>query len=190
MISDNAAFSTIDIEDFYLGTPLPHPEFIRILTKFIPEKVIAFYKLQPFIHNGALFCMVLKTHYGLPQAGALSQQRLFKHLEQNGYHELFHAPALFRNKDGSIRFALVVDDFAVVWSSTQAMQHFLNSLRDLYPIKVDYLGLKYLGINIDINRKQRHVTLSMPGYIAKLMKKVRPEGVKAASTPSIYSAPN
>ena len=30
----------------------------------------------------------------------------------------------------------------------------------------------------------------MPGYIAKLMKKVRPEGIKAASTPSIYSAPN
>jgi hypothetical protein len=131
MISDNAAFSTIDIEDFYLGTPLPHPEYIRIPTKFIPEKVIAFYKLQPFIHNGALFCMVLKTHYGLPQAGALSQQRLFKHLEQNGYHQLFHAPALFRNRDGSIRFALVVDDFAVVWSSAQAMQHFLNTLRKL-----------------------------------------------------------
>jgi hypothetical protein len=190
MISDNAAFSTIDIEDFYLGTPLPHPEYIRIPTKFIPAKVIAFYKLQPFLHNGALFCMVLKTHYGLPQAGALSQQRLFKHLEENGYHQLFHAPALFRNKDGSIRFALVVDDFAVVWSSAQSMQHFLTTLRKLYTVKVDYLGLKYLGINIDINRKQRHVTLSMPGYIAKLMKKVRPEGVKAASTPSIYSAPN
>jgi hypothetical protein len=61
----------------------------------------------------------LKTHYGLPQSGALSQQRLFKHLEQHGYHQLFHAPALFRNKDGSIRFALVVDDFAVrIYSET------------------------------------------------------------------------
>ncbi len=40
MISDNAAFSTVDLEDFYLGTPLPHPEFIRIPTSFIPKKVI------------------------------------------------------------------------------------------------------------------------------------------------------
>jgi hypothetical protein len=190
MISDNAAFSTIDIEDFYLGTDLPHPEYIRIPIKFIPKKVITFYNLQPFIHKGALFCMVLKTHYGLPQAGALSQQRLFAHLEKNGYHQLFHAPALFRNKDGSIRFALVVDDFAVVWSSTKSMQHFIDTLRELYTIKIDYRGLKYLGINIDVNRKKRHVTLSMPGYIAKLMKRVRPAGVKAASTPSVYSAPN
>jgi hypothetical protein len=190
MISDNAAFSTIDIEDFYLGTPLPHPEYIRIPITFIPKKVIAFYKLQPFIHKGALFCMVLKTHYGLPQAGALSQQRLFAHLELHGYHQLFHAPALFRNKDGSIRFALVVDDFAVVWSSAKSMQQFIDTLRKLYTVKIDYLGMKYLGINIGINRKQRHVTLSMPGYIAKLLKKVRPAGVKPASTPSVYSPPN
>jgi hypothetical protein len=190
MISDNAAFSTIDIEDFYLGTTLPYPEYIRIPTTFIPKKVIAFYKLQPFIHKGALFCMVLKTHYGLPQAGALSQQRLFAHLEQHGYHQLSHAPALFRNKDGSIRFALVVDDFAVVWSSAKSMQHFIDTLRKLYTVKIDYLGLKYLGINIEVNRKQRHVTLCMPGYIAKLLKRVRPAGVKAASTPSVYSPPN
>jgi hypothetical protein len=30
MISENANFSTIDLTDFYLGTDLPHPEFIRI----------------------------------------------------------------------------------------------------------------------------------------------------------------
>jgi hypothetical protein len=190
MISDNAAFSTIDIEDFYLGTPLPHPEFIRISTKFIPAKVIAFYKLKPFIHKGALFCMVLKTHYGLPQAGALSQERLFAHLEQHGYHQLFHAPALFRNKDGTIRFALVVDDFAVVWSSAASMQHFIATLRKLYTVKIDYRGSKYLGLDININRRHRHVTLSMPGYIAKLMKRVRPDGIKASSTPSVYSPPN
>jgi hypothetical protein len=60
----------------------------------------------------------------------------------------------------------------------------------LYTIKVDYNGSKYLGLNIDVDRKKRHVTLSMPGYIAKLLKRVRPDGIKGASTPSIYSAPN
>ena len=190
MISDDSNFSTVDLEDFYLGTCLPHPEYIRIPVKLIPKKVIDYYGLKQFIHKGGLYCIVLKTHYGLPQAGALSQQRLFDHLEKHGYHQLFHAPALFRNHDGSVRFALVVDDFAVVWSSTKAMQHFLSTLRKLYTVKVDFKGSKYLGIDIDINKKQRHVTLSMPGYIAKLLKRVRPNGVKGASTPSCYSPPN
>jgi hypothetical protein len=157
--------------------------------KFIPKKVMDFYNLHQFLFKGALFCIVLKTHYGLPQAGALSQQRLFAHLEAHGYFQLFHAPALFRNKDGTIRFALVVDDFAVVWSSQVALKHFLSTLRKLYTIKVDHKGSKYLGITIDIDRIQRHVTLSMPGYIEKLLKRVRPDGVKPASTPSIYSPP-
>ena len=190
MISDDSNFSTVDLEDFYLGTSLPHPEYIRIPVKLIPKKVIDFYGLKQFIHKGGLYCIVLKTHYGLPQAGALSQQRLFDHLEKHGYHQLFHAPALFRNQDGSVRFALVVDDFAVVWSSSKSMQHFLSTLRKLYTVKVDFKGSKYLGINIDIDKKQRHVTLSMPGYIAKLLKRVRPHGVKGASTPSNYSPPN
>ena len=151
---------------------------------------MAFYNLKMFVHKGAIFCAVLKTHYGLPQAGALSQARLFQHLESNGYHQLQHAPALFRNRDGSIRFALVVDDFAVVWSSSKAMNHFLGTLRKLYTVKVDYQGLKYLGLTIHINRKQRHVTMSMPGYITKLLKRVRPHGIKGATTPSLYSAPN
>jgi hypothetical protein len=85
---------------------------------------------------------------------------------------------------------LVVDDFAVVWSSTSAMKHFLKTLRMLYTVKIDYKGTKYLGMSIDIDRKQRHVTLSMPGYISKLLKRVRPDGVKPATTPSIYIAPN
>jgi hypothetical protein len=126
----------------------------------------------------------------LPQAGALSQKRLFDHLETYGYYQLFHAPSLFRNKDGSLRFALVVDDFAVVWSSQSAMNHFLQTLRKLYNVKVDYKGLKYLGMNISINRKERHVTLTMPGYVAKLLKRVRPQGVKGAHTPSVFIQPN
>jgi hypothetical protein len=190
MISDNAAFSTVDLEDFYLGTPLPYPEYIRIPVTFIPKKILQFYVLEPFLLKGALYCMVLKTHYGLPQAGALSQARLFAHLEKNGYYQLFHAPALFRNSDGSIRFALVVDDFAVVWASKKAMKHFLKTLRQLYTIKVDYQGSKYLGIDITVDRKKRHVTLNMPGYITKLLKRVRPNGVKGAHTPSKYSQPN
>jgi hypothetical protein len=137
MISDDINLYTIDLEDFYLGTPLPHAEYIRIPTRFIPPKVIAYYKLRPYIQKGALYCEVLKTHYGLPQAGALSQVYLFLHLAKYGYHQLKHSPSLFRNSDGSIRFAIVVDDFAVIWKDKQSIKHFIQTLRTLYTVKVD-----------------------------------------------------
>jgi hypothetical protein len=55
----------------------------------------------------------------------------------------------------------------------------------MHTVKVDLKGQKYLGIDIDINRIHRYVTLSMSGYITKLLKRVRPNGVvKGASTPS------
>jgi hypothetical protein len=190
MISDDINLSTIDLEDFYLGTPLPHAEYIRIPIRFIPPKVIAYYKLKQYISKGALYCEVLKTHYGLPQAGALSQERLFQHLKSNGYYQLKHSPSLFRNDDGSIRFALVVDDFAVIWKNKQKIKHFIQTLRKLYTVKVDWQGAKYLGMDIAINRTHRHVTVSMPGYIEKLLRKVRPDGVKSARTPGVYSPPN
>jgi hypothetical protein len=189
MISDDVQFSTIVLEDFYLGTNLPRPEYIRIPTRFIPPKVIAHYKLQKYIKKNALYCAVLKTHYGLPQAGALSQERLFAHLAKHGYIQLAHSQSLFRNRDGSIRFSLVVDDFAVVWRDKASTMYFIQTLRKLYTVKVDWQESKYLGMDIAINRPKRHVTLSVPGYIQKLLRKMRPRGVKTSATPSVYQAP-
>jgi hypothetical protein len=71
MISEDANWTTIDLTDFYLGTGLSHPEYIRIPRNFIPYDVIAFYELDDFFCNDTLNCSVHKTHYDLPQAGAL-----------------------------------------------------------------------------------------------------------------------
>jgi hypothetical protein len=190
MISDDINLATIDLEDFYLGTPLPHREYVRIPIRFIPKKVREFYKLSQYIHKGALYCAVLKTHYGLPQAGALSQERLFAHLAQHGYKQLTHSQSLFRNATGAIRFALVVDDFAVIWKDTASISHFIRTLRLLYTVKIDWQGSKYLGMTIDVDRHKRSVTLSMPKYIEKLLRLVRPDGLKGATTPGVYNPPN
>ncbi len=88
--------------------------------------------------------------------------------------------------DGSIRFALVVDDFAVIWKDKASVKHFVQTLRKLYTVKVDWQGTKYLGMDIAVDHSNRHVTLSMPGYVAKLLRKVRPRGIKGAATPSVY----
>jgi hypothetical protein len=66
MISEDAQWSTIDLTDFYLGTDLPHPEYIRIQTSLIPTDVIDFFDLHKFIDKQCMYCSVHKTHYGLP----------------------------------------------------------------------------------------------------------------------------
>jgi hypothetical protein len=186
MISENANWSTLDLTDFYLGTDLPHPEYIRIPETMIPAVVTERYGLRPYIHNHTLYASVHKTHYGLPQAGALSQQRLFRHLHQHRYRKMAHTPSCFRNTSGTIRFSLVVDDFAVVWTSKEDMDHLIHTLQQLYQVKVIWEGNKYLGMDIDVDRTNRHVTISMPGYVSKLLRRVRPDGLKGASTPGIY----
>ncbi len=45
-------------------------------------------------------------------------------------------------------------------------------------------------MNITINRTKRYVTISMPGYVDKLLHKLRPLGVKPVTTPTIYTVPN
>jgi hypothetical protein len=190
MVSENASWSTMDLSDFYLGTPLPHPEYLRIPVTMIPPIILDTYELQQFVSNGTLYASVHKTHYGLPQAGALSQQRLYAHLRQHGYIKLQHAPSCFRNPTGTVRFCLVIDDFAVVWNDKLAMDHLVSTLQKLYQVKVNWAGNKYLGMDVDIDREERHVTISMPGYIAKLLQSVKPDGIKGASTPGIYTPPN
>jgi hypothetical protein len=146
MISDDAQWTTIDLTDFYLGTDLPHPEFIRIPDRLIPPEVLSFYNLNEFCHNDAIYFSVHKTHYGLPQAGALSQQRLFAHLRQHGYTQIPSTPAVLRNESGSIRFTLVVDDFAVIWRDQKDIDR-SSSPYTYYPIpsKSKLAGNQVLG---------------------------------------------
>jgi hypothetical protein len=49
MISEDANFSTIDLTDFYLGTDLPHSEYIQSPIRLIPANVIEFYNLVPLL---------------------------------------------------------------------------------------------------------------------------------------------
>ena len=68
----------------------------------------------------------------------------------------------------------------MVWHDQKDIDHLIHTLSLLYQIKVNWLGTKYLGMTIDIDRVARHVTLTMPKYIDKLLQRVRPDGVKGA----------
>ena len=69
VVSDDANFMTLDIKDFYLMTPLPRPEYLRIPLKFLSEAILDKHNLRPFIHNNSILFEVTKIMYGLPHAG-------------------------------------------------------------------------------------------------------------------------
>ena len=180
---------TVDIKDYYLNTPLLRPEYVRIPLRFIPPSTISTHSLTPYIHNNSILMEITKGMYGLPQAGLLAQQRLFKHLTTQGYHETA-TPCLFRHTSNGITFALVVDDFGIKYTSEASVSHLLHTLQSLYEIKIDRLGTTYVGFTIAFDRPKRTVPLSMPGYISKVLQRFNISPTNRASTPAVYMPPS
>jgi hypothetical protein len=87
VISGNYSWMTIDIADFYPGTPLSTSryEYLRIHIDKIPIKIMDKYSLNPLLYNRHVYFKIRKCIYGFPQAGKLSQSRLIRHLITHGY---------------------------------------------------------------------------------------------------------
>jgi hypothetical protein len=71
-----ARFSTIDLKNFYLDTPMPDPEYVRIKITDIPAEFIAEYKLAGTDRDGWIYFKICRGCYGLPQAGVLANNLL------------------------------------------------------------------------------------------------------------------
>ena len=191
VISDKSAkFMTADIKDFYLGTPLPVAEYMRINLAHIPDDVIAKHNMLAYSVNGAVIVEINKGIYGLPQAGILAQDRLVKHLAEHGYHQAKHTPCLFKHDTNSVTFTLVVDDFGIKYTNDADADHLMTVLRKLYVMTEDRdTTQKYVGITITHDRKARTITLSMPGYVQKALVRFSKQNITGANSPLIYIPP-
>jgi len=193
-ISDpDSEFMTADISDFYLGTPLDTPEYMIIRLDQMPEASRRKYIYDPsLIRNGCILVEIIRSLYGLPQAGRLSQQRLIRHLETHGYKQATHTPCLFAHIDRPVSFTLIVDDFGIKYTGRQHADHLLATLRLLYPITVNWTGDKYIGYTIKWDRPNRRVHLSMSGYVSKaltrfgIQKPTRPVNAPTRYIPPSY----
>jgi hypothetical protein len=113
----DAKFMTIDISNFYLNSPLPRPEFVKIKINDIPEEIIKEYKLcNKVTPKGYVYIMATKGMYGLPQAGLISNELLEKRLNKHGYRQSKLVPGLWKHDTRPIQFMLVVDVFGVYMS--------------------------------------------------------------------------
>ena len=193
VVSDHAFFGTVDLTDFYLGTPVTLPlsqrQFIRIDIDTYSPAVLARLSLLPFIRTAPsgkrhVVFRIDQTMYGLKDAGKLSNLRLVSLLSQSGFVET-STPCLFRHVSRPIAFILVVK-----YQNRDDFDYLVSSLSHLYQVKAHPVATKYLGFHIVHNRVHRTLSLSYPGYIDALLLRLRPRGVKAASSPSIYTPPH
>jgi hypothetical protein len=146
----NSKFATIDLTDFYLGSKLPRPEYVRIKLKDIPLETIAWHSLEQYIEGDSILFQVDGSMYGHPVAGRISNQDLVKHLVRHSYIQDDMVPCFFTHATNVIQFTLVVDDLGIKHiEGNGGLQHLQKTLELKWKTKLDYSGAKYLGIRID-----------------------------------------
>jgi hypothetical protein len=116
----NITFSTqeekmmlMDINKYYLGTPLPTYEYMRLPISILPLEIIEKYDLTRSAVTGSVYLEIRKGMYSLKQAGLLANELLHKRLKPFGYYPARHTPGLWLHSTKPTALSLVVYYFAV-----------------------------------------------------------------------------
>ena len=109
--------------------------------------------------------------YGLKQAAILAYNQLVQRLENYGYHPMKSSNGLWKHETRNIIFALCVDDFGIKYNNQEDLDHLIQSLKKHYEITIDMSGTNFCGLTLEWNYKHEYVDVSMPGYVAKKLKK-------------------
>ena len=67
---------TLDISNFYLGTPVDRPEYMRLTIKLIPEEITQHHKLKDKGEDGWVYIKILAGMYGVLMANKLAKNLL------------------------------------------------------------------------------------------------------------------
>jgi hypothetical protein len=170
-----AKMMMMDIINYYLGTPLPAYEYMRLPLTILPADIIEKYDLKRLAVNGWVYLEIRKGMYCLKQAGLLANQLLQKRLKPFGYNPARHTPDQWLHNTKPTDFSLVVDDFAVKYVIKSDANHLRDTLLQNYKITTDWEGTVYSGITLDWDYKKRTCDISMPGYITNVFNKFQHE---------------
>jgi hypothetical protein len=196
-ISDpNAELSTIDVDDFYLNTLLKYLAFLWVPLRYLPYKTRLWLGVADRPLSEKILFQVHTALYGMDDAGRLSQDQLVAHLHSHGYTMCPHTPGLFVHTTRSaIQIVNYVDDFLVKHDRrTDDFKHLCTTLQLRYPIKIEPVANRFLGIRIQLNRHPTDnslstVTLDMPMYAQKGLSSLGFKPTYNPRSPIVYEAP-
>jgi hypothetical protein len=120
-----AKFLVIDINNFFLNTPLGRFEYMVINLSSLPQETINKYDLLELSQDGKVYIEIQKGMYGLPQAGILANEFLQRNLAKDGYRPTQHTHGLWTHDTRPISFSLVVDDFGVKYVGREHAEHLM-----------------------------------------------------------------
>jgi hypothetical protein len=92
--TEDAVMMMMDIKKYYLGTPLPRFEYMKMLLSRCPEEIIQKYNLNAMAVDGWVYIEIKKGMYGLKQAGLLANKLLQTRLTPFGHYLARHTPGL------------------------------------------------------------------------------------------------
>jgi hypothetical protein len=135
---------------------------MRIHIYLIPEEIQYEYNTKEYADkDGYVYMEVTGEVYGSAQSGYLANQDLVKNLATFGYHPVKRTPGLWKHETRRTTF----NDFGVEYFNKEDADHLINSIEANYPVKTDWTGSKYIGIDLDRDYTKREVKLSMKGYV-------------------------
>ncbi len=143
-----AWFSTIDIKNFYLDTPMPDPEYVCIKLSDIPEEFIKEYNLPGRDRDGWIYFEICQGCYGLPQAGILANDLLRSRLVAEGFCKAASTPGLWCHKWRPLQFCLIMDYFGVEYVGIEHFNYLLELLKKFHGVQFNMAGNKLAGISI------------------------------------------
>ena len=189
-----AKFFSVDVENFYLGTPMKRPEFMRLPYKIIPQEIKTAYNLDELEQDGWVYVRIDRGMYGLPQAGLLAHELLKKRLTKAGYYDCQFTPGLWRHVWRPITFALVVDDFGVKFIGDMHANHLISTLKKDYGVTIDWKGDLFVGIKLKWDYEKRTLDTHVPGFTKRALHKYqhptpkKPQHAPAKAAPIQYGA--
>eukprot|EP00804_Cyclotella_cryptica_P009687 CCRYP_011212-RA/>CCRYP_011212-RA protein AED:0.35 eAED:0.22 QI:0/-1/0/1/-1/1/1/0/467 len=162
----NAKFCTFDISNFYLGTPLDCPEYVRIRIHDIPQEFIA-NMTSPTTSRWMGLLPNRKGCLWPPQSGILANKLLETQLNAAGYYQLDATPGLWRHKWRPVMFTLIVDDFGIEYIGLSHAHH-LQRPPNTLDITQNWKGIS-TPASTSPGITQRSCRLTMKEYIATLL---------------------
>jgi len=187
----NTRFVTMDLVDFYLGTPLDKPAYMRFQSSTFPQEIIDEFDLHSFVSNGEIIVSVHKCMYGHPAAGFLSHKLIVSKFQQGGFSENPLVSGLFSN--GKTTFVLIVDDLGIRVNSDSELDNIEKIITDAgWKVKIDKSGSKFLGMRLNWNYDVEDPTLEIdaPDTMPKALARFADSSIlRGKNTPSRYQQP-
>jgi hypothetical protein len=180
----------MDIKNYYIGSPLPRFEYMKMQLSLFPEEIIQKYNRNALAVDGWVYIEIRKGMYGLKQAGLLGNQLLQTRLAPFGYYPARRTPGLWLHKTLPISFTLMVDDFAVKYVGKQHAEHLRNALLQTYELTTDWTATVYSGMTLKWDYDKRTCDISMHGYVSNILSKFQHGAPKHPQhNPSRYVTP-